>query len=265
MFTLYDCITRINQILNYPSITYMDISHFFDQAISELNTSFRIQLPLVSQMIDENRIDFTDTPEVVFLKHEPYGNTSDIVSGTIKDFTDTSIPYYNTDDQKLYKYDTKDKVWKAYDSLYGIYLSSEHERKVYRTVVYYGSNNVVWVPMDDQRVVDFDLTQYLPEDWIILFLIPYVCFKTSVRDGSNGALYNEEYTQGFQQLQTSYDVPNFIKLNTVVHLPAYKHLVKDNLHCLDRAAPTRAITSDMAIGNAVAPVYSDNMMGGWGF
>ena len=265
MFTLYDCITRINQILNYPSITYMDISHFFDQAISELNTSFRIQLPLVSQMIDENRIDFTQLPEVVLLDSEPSGGALDIPSGTPEDFTNTSKVYYNTEDQKVYKYDNVDGVWKGYNRIYGVYMTSEYERKVYYTVVYYAAAGAQWVQLDDQRTSDFDLTTYMPEDWIILFLIPYVCFKTSVRDGSNGALYNEEYTQGFQQLQTSYDVPNFVKLNTVAHLPAYKYLVKDNLHCLDRVVPTRAVTHDMVIGNAVAPVYSDNTMGGWGF
>lgn len=265
MFTLYDCITRINQILNYPSVTYMDISHFFDQAISELNTSFRIQLPLVSQMLDENCINFTELPELVLFDHEPYGDVDKIPTSKPEEITDRSKVYYNIVDQKLYKYDLKDEAWKAYDKLYGIYVSPEYGRKVFCTVVYYGSNTVHWVQMDGQRAVDFDLTDYMPEDWIILFLIPYVCFKTSVRDGTSGALYNDEFTQGFQQLQTSYNVPNRVQLNTVAHLPAYRKLVEANISNLNRTVPTRAITTSMLVGNAVLPEYSDFMKGGWGF
>ena len=60
MITLSDCINRINQVLNYPSVGYVDIRHFFDQAIAELNTTFRIGLPLVSQMVEERKLNIQE-------------------------------------------------------------------------------------------------------------------------------------------------------------------------------------------------------------
>jgi hypothetical protein len=124
----------------------------------------------------------------------------------------------------------------------------------------------IWTPVVENRLNDFDLAMYLPTDWIVLFLIPYVCFKTAVRDGSSGSLYNEEYVQGFQQLQTSYNVPNFVELSKVAHLPAYTAMVKANLNNLNKRIPTRAVYDSMKIGNAIFPEYEyTTTRGGWGF
>lgn len=266
MFTLSDCITRINQILNYPSITYTDISHFFDQAISELNTSLKIGLPLVSQMVDENRLNVQEMPNVVLLKTLPSGGVTEIPIGDESTFTDTDKVYYHAKTGKVCKYDVYLQEWVAYDNIYGIYIDDQHNRTLYVTMPLPVAGYAVWAPVVEKRLNDFDLKMYLPTDWIVLFLIPYVCFKTAVRDGSNGALYNEEYVQGFQQLQTSYDVPNFVDLVKVAHLPAYKSLVKENITALNKKVPTRAIYDSMKVGNAIMPEYGGfNSRGGWGF
>lgn len=266
MFTLSDCVTRINQILNYPAYTYADISHFFDQAISELNTTFKIGLPLVSEMVDENRLDIQNIPNVTLLKTLPSGGATEIPTVTSEDgLTDPDKIYYNTTTCKFCKYNVHLQTWASYDKIYGVYIDNTTARTIYAAVPFPVAGYAMWSPVDENRLNDFDLNTYLPMDWLILFVIPYVCFKANVRDGGNGALYNEEYIQGFQQLQTSYDVPNFVELSKVAHLPAYTHTVKDNITALHSYIPTRAVYDSMKIGNSVLPTYGRlNSRGGWG-
>ena len=263
MFKFFDCITRINQILNYPSFSYSDVSHFFDQAISELNTSFRIRIPLVSQMIDENRIDVYNIPNIIILTSPP-GNISSVPNAT--GFVDIYSVYYNTSDGKLYRYSNATQTWDGFDEIYGIYANpATGISTIYRTMFLAGVGSASWYVVDPTSLEDFNLNIYLPTDWIILFLIPYVCFKAAVRDGAEGSLYNEEFVQGMQQLQTSYDIPNFVRLKDVAHLPAYTQIVKDNLDKLDVVMPTRAIYDFMKIGNAIMPAYGGMYdTGGWG-
>lgn len=263
MFTLFDCVTRINQTLNYPSIEYIDMSHFFDQAISELNTSFKIGLPLVSQMVDENRLNITELPNVMLLDNVGIINSIDYIPN--EDTEGAEGLHFSTKNYKFYKYDFSEELWKEYDTYYGIHIDDSGKRTTYTTMVLPTASAAIWTPVVEERANDFDLTDYIPADWIILFLIPYVCFKVSVRDGNNGALYNEEYTQGFQQLQTSYDVPNFVTLKDVAHLPAYRSVVKAKLNSLNETIPTRAVYDTMKIGNAIRPTYGGfHMRGGWG-
>lgn len=266
MFTLSDCIVRINQILNYPSISYTDVSHFFDQAISELNTTFKIKLPLVKDMLDETRIDLQNIPNVHLLKTRPEGISSRIPSGTgLGDFSDETLVYFNTSDNKFYKHIQQD-VWEAYSSIYGIYIDDLGTRSLYVTYAMPVAGMSIWTPIDKDVLGTLDLTIYLPEDWIVLFLIPYVCAKASVRDGGDNYTYVEEYTQGFQQLQNSYDVPNFTLLSTVAHLPAYTRIVQENISNLNIKIPVRAVYDCMKIGNSVLPQYSEAYSrGGWEF
>ena len=73
-------------------------------------------------------------------------------------------------------------------------------------------------------------------------------------------------TQGFQQLQTSYNVPNTVQLSTVAHLPAYRKLVEDNLDNLRKEVPTRAIYQNMMVRNGISVVRATALFdtGGWG-
>jgi len=262
MRSISDCMVRINQVLNYPSISYTDVSHYFDQAISELNTTLRIGLPLISEFLDEHRLNIVSIPNVVYL-------SAALASSKLPNITDVSeIPsgssevYYNTSDAKFYKLSSVGEP-EGYATVFGIYIDSSYNRQVLQTS-HLASGEAMWVPYNDDVCTSANLCEILPTDWIIMFLIPYVCFKFSVRDGSSGALYNEEYVQGFQQLQTSYDIPNSVLLSKVAHLPAYTRIAKDNLDNLQIHVPTRAIYDSMKIGNAVQPEYGTFYSGGWG-
>ena len=253
-YTLSDCISTINQILNYPSIAYEDVSVFLDQAIAELNTTLHIQIKPISYL----RKYYTNTVKlepIVLLNNMP--TSSDL------------IPTTETVNGKYYYDGTEYKVktvsgWKGYDKLYGVYhdpfLGSKYFKAVKLT-----PTDILWGQVDVTNPNNYDLTEILPVDWITLYLIPYVCFKQSVRDGSNGTLYSEEFTQGFQQLQNSYDVPSNVTLSTVVHLPAYKEDVLDNLANLGISISTRAITQNMLHDRVVKPEYGTVYdRGGWG-
>lgn len=268
MFTLPECITRINQVLNYPAVSYVDVSHFFDQAISELNTTFKIGIPSVTQMIDENRINIQELSNLTFIRTLPTGTDKDIPVSDPSGFKDISKVYFNPEDYKVYKYDTVSANWVGFDKMYGLYISSSGQRTLYETVTIFGIAAAVWAVVEESGVSNLDLNTYLPTDWIILFIIPYVCAKLAVRDGVVGDVYNEEYIQGFQQIQTSYDVPNFVKLADVAHLPAYSPVVESNLNntvnLLSRI-PTRAVYDTMKRGDAIKPQYGGfYTTGGWG-
>ena len=265
MFTLSNCITRINQILNYPAISYDDVSHFFDQAISELNTTFKIGIPLVSEMIAENQFNIQELPNVVLIKNAPTGGSSDIVVSEYPNFGNVERVYYDPSLNKFYKYNVLNNIWEGYETIYGVYIDDTYKRSIHRATSLPLTGVAFWSPIDETNVYDFDLVWYLPMDFIILFLIPYVCFKFSVRDGNSGELYNEEWTQGFQQLQTSYDVPHFTKVATVAHFPAYTKFVKNNPDKIGCNIPTRAVYDSMKIGNNILATYGgfyEN--GGWG-
>ena len=266
-FTISDCISRINQALNYPAITYEDVSHFFDQAISELNTSLRIALPTVTEMRLENTYKVSEAPDTVYIASMPENHA--IVSLNVKPddyepegdtdlLADASVMYYTTDLYINNRFFVKsDGVWKEYTSLHAV--TSDGAAYV---AVPVGFTNAFWKQIPFESVSEFSLTTYLPVDWIILFLIPYVCFKFAVRNGDNGALFSDEFTQGLQQLQTSYAVPNSVVLSTVAHLPAYKKLVEENLNNLTKIVNTRAVTEAMRIPNGVHKVYHIPY-GGW--
>lgn len=269
MITFSECITRINQVLNYPAFTYSDLAHFFDQAIAELNTTFRIGLPLVSTMVHERKIDVQGLPNLVLITDDPTGTPVDFPAlPPSLEARDTTKAYYNFDNNRIYKFDTLSDKWVAYSEMYGIHIDDSNNRILYKSILMPLLSAAVWSRVDESRLNDFDLNVYLPDDWVILFLIPYVCFKVAVRDGASGSLYREEYVQGFQQLQTSYDVPNFVNLVDVAHLPAYTPCVKTGLQTnLNVQIPTRAVFDSMKIGNAVSPEYSARYTtkGGWGF
>ena len=263
-FTISDCMSRINQALNYPAISYEDVSHFFDQAITELNTSLRISLPTVTEMRFENIFKVSEAPNVVALTKSPTAKievVDTVPEGAPSSTGNTIVYYYNASyrfDSSFYIY--KNNTWTAFKKAYGIFRGDAFEFfDLYGEAPAYKK-----VPLE--FVSEFSLTEYLPVDWIILFLIPYVCFKFSVRNGDSGGVFNDEFTQGFQQLQTSYNVPNSVVLSTVAHKPAYKSLVESSLHDLTRTVQTRAIFDDMKVPNGIHTIHGAGVfdLGGWG-
>ena len=263
-FTLSNCIDRINQILNYPSLTYDDVSAFFDQAISELNTNLHIGLRSISECIAINNDDVLSTrPNVVIFTNEKDAQVPvKILASTPTDNT----KYYYDSTQKLYGIRQTDGSYHMDSEIYAIYNTLTTEGiKVFKAIIYAqpsvgGVDGVIaWALSVKNDPLALNLLEYLPNDWIILFIIPYVCFKYSVRDGDTGALYSEEFTQGFQQLQQSYNVPSTVILATVADKKAY---TPDVLHYLKSATlnirvPVRAITEEMRTPLIAASVHSD--------
>lgn len=271
-FTLSDCMQRINQILNYPSVSYEDISHFFDQAMTELNTILKVKLPLVSEMVYDNTMDISLQSNTVLLANKLTTSTeiprvTEIPSvapaegGSEFVLYTADVTACPTGLDRMY-YVWNGISWTPYLTLYGVAFDGAQK---YTYVAASFGSKAVWVESPAQRTLDFDLCDYMPMDWWILFVIPYVCFKFAVRNGDDGALYSTEFTEGLQQLQTCYDVPNFVKLSDVAGAVGYTEIVKKNLNNLNKTIPTRIITEDMRVGNAIQAVFgSDFDRGGWG-
>lgn len=247
-FTLSDCVSRINQILNYPSVAYEDISHFFDQAISELNTTLHVAIPTVTEMISEiPEPDYTPLVKITGSEDIPTEKPSD-----------TEGAYYlNTTTGKFGVYTSG---WNYYDTIYGISVSNG-------TPTVYISIRIgtfaYWTPVK-RDVTDLNMVDYISTDWIILFLIPYICYKYSIREGMDAGVFSEELTQGFQQLQEAYDVRETVRLNEVADKFAYRKLVLENINNLSKEVPTRAIYESMKTKRAIQATYQDFYNGGWG-
>ena len=257
-FTLSECVDRINQTLNFPSVAYEDISLFFDQAIAELNTTLHIQIRPISELV-KNYTNNVKFPNLVLLKTDPALN-----SGAIPVDPDNvdDLTYYYDSSSKTYAV-KEQGVWRHYTELYGV-RHTVTESTFYKAVAY-SVSTVVWTIYEGHSAINYDLTEVLPRDWITLYLIPYVCFKYAVRDGDNGTLYADEFAQGFQQLQNAYDVPSTVKLTDVIGIPAYLEDIKDNLGNLNITIPTRAILDSMLHSRVARATYGgmyDN--GGWG-
>ena len=261
VFTLDNCLSRLNQVLNYPMLEYTDVEHYFDQAISELNTSLRIGIKPLSVIISE--------------QPEAFKGMSNVVVFTAP-LTNASIPN-SKDDQPTVYYDTtcnkfgilKNNKYEHYNKVYGVYSgidvnSGAKIDYVYQSV-WYNDDAIMWTNYEEDKLKSINLIDYFPMDVLNLFIIPYVCFKFTVRNGGDASIFVDEYVQGFQQIQTSYDIPNFVLLSQQAGLPAYTEDVKENLSNLNIKIPTRAIYDSMKVGDSFMPTYGgmyDN--GGWG-
>ena len=269
-YTLANCIDTINQVLNYPSVDYNDISHFFDQAISELNTELNIGLRPISEIYKNTSFNIEDLEYIVLLRES---------AGTYLTTDEYAMAYYvkDKDTGKITLYYRRTPSEEAVAVPEGKVLyavcpqgtSTIHDKyldayDVFQTVIL--GEYVYWTPYEmtatPEKVI---LTNYLTRDWINLYLIPYVCFKYSARNGNSSVLYVEEFTQGFQQLQKSYDIPSFVKLNEQAGKEAYTQDVKENLPNINITIPTRAIYENMKTPRVITAQYGgmyDN--GGWG-
>lgn len=259
-YTLNDCLARINQVLNFPAVAYEDVYHFFDQAIAELNTNLRIALPSVTEMRATHTFDVTEQEDLVRLTTLPDNKielphyksqpTSHPAAG---DGEGAYVCDGSFTDRSFYRWDGVE--WRPVKKLYGIYIDAEGNLRTYIAVPI-TTRTAVWTPVSRTHYEEFDLTDYLPVDWWTLFIIPYVCFKFSVRNGDSGELFADEFTQGYQQLQSSYHVPNAVLLATVAGRPAYTELVKQYIGNLGNTMVfTRAIYEDMRVGNGIPSIY----------
>lgn len=257
-FTLNDCISRINIALNYPSVAYEDIYPFLDQAIHELNTNLRIALPTLTEMNAENTTSLAAQPNFVNVYDAPLGPA--LVEGTL--YGSTRFGYkYAPELGKFPFVKYENEVETRHLGLYGGKVS-DGVVKYYATVIL--GNEAYWTDAEE-TIAEYNLTEYLPFEWWTLFVIPYVCSKWAVRNGDDSTHFVDEYVQGYQQLQTSYNIPNRVKLSSVAGRKAYKKLVEERLPNLNAIVFTRAIYEDMRVDSGIMPVYGGFYeTGGWG-
>jgi hypothetical protein len=253
-------IDYINQALNFPNISYKDVSVYFDSAISELNTSLHIDMPLVSTMIADYRHFLAKT-----IKNKIHIPVSDI---------ETPIPVYDTEPSgnniPIYYYNSAQRVYGVLK--YGTYI---YFYKLYAVsnpngvITYYntynpGDNEPIWLE-SELNEFQFEMSNYMPDDWVLLWLVPYVCFKYTVRDGGTASVFADELNQGFQQLQDTYNVPEKTNLIGVAGKYAYTDIVKRCLPMLNVKVPTKAIYPYMKHDRAVSAIYgSEYDTGGFG-
>lgn len=257
VMTLNDCMERINQALDYPAVEYTDVSHYFDQAISELNSTLRIGIKPISYILKHYVPNVLTQANIVSLSSKPdsiaeYPNSSSVSNDTIVYF-DTTERKFGIKRQRGYEY---------YDKVYG-YVSATNTTY---EAVHVSMDITYWAEYNTDPLSAINLVDWLPVDVIILFIIPYVCNKFAIRDGGAGSIFREEFVQGFQQIQTSYDIPNTVNLASVAGKKAYTEDVESNISNLNIHIPTRAIYDSMKVGNAIHPTYGGFYEGGgWGF
>lgn len=238
---LSESLNYINQALNYPSLTYNDISLFFDTAIAELNTTLHTDIPRVSKMIENFKQNLSKSPTVL-LTTDPQVYP-EIVSSTVG----ITGVYYNPDERLFHYGDTLSSK-----DLDGLYFRDGIKERYKATVV---GTNAAWQWTDYDNVLECEFSDYLPDEWMLLWLIPYICFKYTVRDGGTASSFAEDLTQGFQQLQETYDVPETVNLTTYADKIAYADLVAENLPNIDITVRTRAIYNDMKHNRALNAFY----------
>lgn len=258
MYTFAKFTEDVNISLNYPAVSFDDIRLFLDQAISEVNTELHTSIKSVPTLIEENNRKVSAMLNIVVIS-----DTSATIPVYSED-TDEETFYYNSTEGKYVIYNAATDEHSYYNELYGVVLNNGVPN-YYKAARVWGSEAYAWFTDSFGSILECDLENYFTPDWIKLFLIPYVCFKYSVRDGDTGRLFNEEFSQGFQQLRKSYNVPFNVKLSKVAGLEAYRVDVENNLPNLNIMCPTRAITESMRNPQNVNASYRDFYdVGGFG-
>lgn len=261
-FTIADCISQINQALNYPSLTYEDISLYLDQAIAEINTNLHIGLRSFSHLISYKKNNKNYIENMIILDSIPTESTTVPVSTEEVALSRNSPYFYNSNSKQFGILDTATNTYKYYPDLFAVY-NNGIKPTIYKATIL-STYLIMWIENSQDNPLNINLLDYLPEEWIILFIVPYVCFKYAVRDGGTGGAFSDEFSQGYSQLIAAYNVPSFVFLPTVADLPAYTEDVKDNLPCLNVKVPTRAIFDTMKNDRVVMRTGRDFYdRGGW--
>lgn len=248
---------QINSALNYPSIVFQDVSLFFDTAIAELNTTLHTSIPTVTEMIDAYKTNgLSYMPNLILLENrlDLIYPADDIVNGelfAIDPSRDQAVLkdrnyYFNPVLNKLYIImDPEDPEQdRVFNNLLAYYISPMTGVPVNYKTITYGAH-AYWQEYTPERDDECELATYLPDEWVLLWLIPYVCFKYTARDGGTAQTFAEELSEGFQQLQETYNVPDSVILSTVAGNLAYLNDVKENVNNLGIRVPTKAILPGM--------------------
>lgn len=255
---LSEAMQYINSALNYPALHYIDIALYFDMAIAELNTTLHTSIIPVKEMIEKFRQELSKTETNKFVTTvDPEKNYSIPVVPT--DYASQEIAldnnvkcYYSLSSKKFYILDEYLRTYSEHEIAKCIYVEGTTVHLFQAMNI---GNTAFWteVPLDPEY--DCDLEEYLPNDWVLLWLIPYVCFKYTVRDGGTAQTFAEELSEGHQQLQDTYDVPDKVILATYADKFAYRELVEDKLPNLNIYVPTKAIYENMKHSRRVNATY----------
>lgn len=257
MFTISKLMNYVNAALNYPTATFDDIKLFLDQSISEINTELHTSIISIDEMTENKMNEFNNLNNLISLTDYEIQNelpvSKTVPSPKVKYYYDSTHHQFGVLDNNEYTY---------YDELYAICpnLPDNIYKAVANNAIGYWANAALMSPKE------LDLEEYLPNSWITLFVIPYICYKYSVRDGDTGRLFSEEFAQGFAQCRKSYNVPKDVDLISVIGIPAYKQDLTKNLENLKAGksvrVPTRAITEAMKNAYVEEAHYSDGFYNG---
>lgn len=243
-------LNHINSALNYPNLTLDDIKLYFDQAFMELNTNLHISIPTLEDQINifKHNLSNISTTEV-FLNQDP----------AILGYNIPSEPQGNSNiyyfEGRFYKRNSiTSTTWSVTQPpIVGIYVREGIPEKYQACVI--GDYTAYWAKLEDVSEENYDLNMCLPDEWVLLWLIPYICFKYTIRDGGTATTFAEELTQGFQALQDTYDIPFKVNLASVADLPVYRSQVLDNISNLNISIPTKCITETMKHAREVTAIY----------
>lgn len=236
-YTLRTTLNQINMALDFPSITIQDTQLYFDQAIEDLNSELHIAIPSITELVSSFGRKVSKTRDIISI------TSTDITVEipTVERLEDaTTNVVLNQEDSSFY-YKKNDKYIKA-NELYGINLETQKEYKAYAA-----ASSLGYWTLSEKDYLDIDLNDYLPTSAIVLYLIPYICAEYASKSGGNASLFNDKFTEGFLQIVKSYDIPSFVNLVDVAHLPAYHDLVIKHGSKLDTEVSTRAIYEDMKV------------------
>ena len=173
---LYTCLNYINQALNYPAITYEDVSNFFDMAIADLNTSLHTDIPLISTMITKyGQYLSNELTNKVVLTNLTVDTTIPVYVSEAAATTAGATYYYNstTGDYGLYN----GTSFEYFPIIYGVLqINNNSQLEYYKSYKVSAYSDPVWAA-HVLGSANFDLELYFPDEWVLLWLIPYICFN----------------------------------------------------------------------------------------
>lgn len=262
MHTLTQFMNEINAALNYPALSYPDVSLFLDQAVAELNTTLHTGLRSISECIRLFESKHAPNAGVVSLgaalPTDAFPTSSDGTLGDGQAYARVLSSSASHPKEFAYRDGAEVKYSKQ---LLGIVSSAGMPS--YFSAVAYSDSACVWVAAENPHILD--LNEYFDDDWIMLWLIPYVCFKYTVRDGGVASTFAEEMQQGFQQLQESYDVPDSYTISERAGEFAYDEDLDEHSDDLTARVKIRALKGYMKHGRTLNAEYGSMFdAGGFG-
>lgn len=249
---LSEFMNYLNSALNFPSIEINDVLVYLDMAVAELNTTLHTEMIPMSKQLEQYVKSKLKGTKLISLSNDPSVDNDIFVKETVDEIVPAGTKIYYDYVEKHY-YILEKGNYVMCDSVLGVYFRDAHTKEYWSP--YRVGSNAHWEFTDRTSADSYDLSEFLTYDWLMLWLLPYVCFKYTVRDGGSAQTFAEELTQGFQQLQDTYNVPETVNLATYADKEIYRDLVEEHLPNLNVKVGTRAIYESMKHDRNVLPEY----------